>query len=144
MDRDVDGGTGENDPVTDEISATWFGPGSPGLQHRIALFVEVEGGSTTENKWEWVVFGTVTAPVISRATDIPGDTGSGWGQWSSADFNLNLDANAAADAWQDDDDAALTYTVRVQELREATHFRIDTRVDGGDWVKHTPAAIPEG
>ena len=45
---------------------------------------------------------------------------------------------------QDDDDAALTYTVRVQELREATHLRIDTRVDGGDWVKHTPAAIPEG
>ena len=98
VDRDVDGGVGEGDPVVDEISATWFGPGSPGLTHRIALYVEVEGGSTTENKWEWVVFGTVPSPpTFSRATDIPDDTGSGWGQWSFSAFNLNLDANAGAD-----------------------------------------------
>ena len=137
--RDVDGGTGENDPVTDEISATWSGPGSPGLQHRIALYVPVDA---TESTWEWVVFGTAPAqPAISRATAIPGDTGSDWGQWSSADFNLNLDANATG--WADDDSTD-TYALTVDDLRKATHLRVDTRVDGGKWVKHTPAAIPGG
>ena len=139
VDRDVDGGTGENDPVTDEISATWFGPGSPGLQHRIALYVPVDA---TESTWEWVVFGAAPAqPAITRATAIPGDTGSDWGQWSSADFNLNLDANATG--WADDDSTD-TYALTVDDLRKATHLRVDTRVDGDDWVKHTPATIPAG
>ena len=61
-----------------------------------------------------------------------------------AAFDLNVATNATEAEWQDDDDAALTYTMTVTQLRAATHLRIDTSVDGGDWVKHTPVAIPEG
>ena len=135
--RKPGGGVGA-DPVTDEISATWSGPGSPGLQHRIALYVPVDA---TESQWEWVVFGTAAQPAISRATDISSDTGSGWGQWSMGAFDLNLAANARD--WTDDDSDD-TYALTVSDLRKATHLRVDTRVDGGDWVKHTPAAVPEG
>ena len=137
VDRAVGGGTGD-DVVTDEISATWFGPGSPGLSHRIALYVPVDA---TESQWEWVVFGTPAQPAITRGTAIPGDTGPGWGQWSLAAHDLNLPANATT--WADDDSTD-TYTLSVTDLRKATHLRVDTSVDGGDWVKHTPAAIPEG
>ena len=45
VDRDVGGGTGA-DPVTDRIDATWSGPGSPGLEHRIALYARVEASSS--------------------------------------------------------------------------------------------------
>ena len=144
VDRSVGGGTGA-DPVTDEIEASWFGPGSPGLDHRIALYVQVEGSGPTESKWEWIVFGTAPVqPGITRATAIPGDTGANWGKWSMAEFDLNLPANAGTDNWFDDDDGDLAYSVTLANLRKATHLRVDTRVDGGDWVKHTPAEIPEG
>ena len=137
VDRDVGGGTGDA-VVTDEISATWSGPGSPGLTHRIALYVPVDA---TESQWEWVVFGTPAQPAITRATAIPGDTGSGWGKWSLAAHDFNLPANATT--WADDDSTD-TYTLTVSDLRKVTHLRVDTRVDGGDWVKHTPAAISGG
>ena len=94
VDRDIGGGVGDAD-VTDEITASWSGAGSPQLEHRIALYVQVETGSTTENRWEWVVAGTITEPVISRDTDPNTDSGADWGKWNSSDFDLNLPANAA-------------------------------------------------
>ena len=137
--REVGGGTG-TEVVTDEISASWSGPGSPGLSHRIALYVPVDA---TESQWEWVVFGTTPAqPAISRGTAIPGDTGpTKWGKWSLAAHDFNLPANATT--WADDDSTD-TYTLTVTDLRKVTHLRVDTSVNGEDWVKHTPAAVPEG
>ncbi len=142
VDRDIGGGVGGAD-VTDVITASWSGAGSPQLEHRIALYVQVETGSTTENRWEWVVAGTITAPTVSRDTDPETDSGSDWGKWNSSDFDLNLPANAATDGWVDDDAPALLYTVSQSNLTKASQLRVDTRVDnGGTWAKGTPAAIP--
>ena len=146
-DRDIGGGVGA-DPVTDEISATWFGPGSPQLEHRIALevFVEATRGGTTVNGWEWIVANdaTITANItIDRDTDPETDSGSDWAQWNMDDFDLNLPANITADGWVDDDAVGLVYTVTQANLRKARNLRVDTRVDdGGTWKKGTPAAIP--
>ena len=132
--------------TADTISATWAGAGSPQLEHRLALEVVVETtrGGTTVSGWEWVVFGTTPAqPAISRRTNPDTQSGSRWGHWSSAKFELNAADNAAADAWQDDDNAALTYTVTLTNLRNVRSFRVDTRVDnGGTWSKGTPVAVP--
>ena len=144
-DRDIGGGSG-GDPVTDEISASWSGAGSPQLETRIALYVQVETGSTTENRWEWVVRVGTTVPefTIERATDPDTDSGSDWGKWTLDDYDLNLPAAATADEWADDDAPALLYTVSQARLRAATHLRVDTRVDNtGKWAKGTPAAIPD-
>ncbi len=120
------------------LTTSWKGPGSPGLAHRISLYVKV---NSTTNESEWLVFPTdVTAPVISRATADTNRGTAGWGGWSSAAFNLNVAASLGAGTWTDDDGSA-TYTIDLDQLRAATHLRIDTRVDGGDWVKHTPVAI---
>ena len=147
VERDVGGGTGA-DPVTDEIEASWSGAGSPQLEQRLALevIVETTRGGTTVSGWEWIVFGTAPAqPVITRATNPDTDSGSDWGQWSSAAFDLNLPANAEADAWRDDDNEALTYSVTLTNLRNVRSFRVDTKVDdGGSWVKGTPVAVPSG
>ena len=143
-DRDIGGGVGA-DPVTDEISASWSGPGSPQLEQRIALevFVESTRGGTTVNGWEWIVAGTITAPTVTRDTDPETDSGEDWGQWNMGDFDLNLPANIAADGWVDDDNAGLVYTVTQANLRKARNLRVDTRVDNtGTWKKGTPAAIP--
>ena len=132
--------------MTDEISASWSGAGSPQLEHRIALYVQVETGTTTENRWEWVVRVGTTVPEFSieRATDPDTDSGSDWGKWTLDDYDLNLPAAATADEWADDDAPALLYTVSQARLRAATHLRVDTRVDdGGTWSKGTPAAIPD-
>ena len=144
-DRSIGGGVG-GAAVTDEISASWSGDGSPQLEHRIALYVQVETGSTTENRWEWVVRVGTTIPefTIERATDPDTDSGSDWGKWTLDDYDLNLPAAATDDEWADDDAPALLYTVSQARLRAATHLRVDTRVDdGGDWAKGTPAAIPD-
>ena len=130
------------------LTATWKLPGSPQLEHRIALYVQVEASSsgTTVSKKEWIVFGTngVTEPAITRSIT-PGAT---WGQWSSGAFDLNgegVTSTGGPDAWQDDDDANLLYTVTSASLKAASHLRIDTRVDdGGKWVKYTPVAILPG
>ena len=146
VDRDIGGGSG-GAVVTDEITASWSGAGSPQLETRIALYVQVETGSTTENRWEWVVApatGGVTEPAITRDTDPDTDSGSDWGKWNSADFDLNLPANIVDNGWVDDDAPALQYTVSQARLRAATHLRVDTRVDNtGRWVKGTPVAIPD-
>jgi len=145
-DRDIGGGSG-GDPVTNEISASWSGAGSPQLEHRIALYVKVETGSaSTENRWEWVVRvpAATNQFAVTRDTDPDTDSGADWGKWNLADFDLNLPANATADEWADDDAPALLYTVTQANLRGATHLRVDTRVDnGGTWAKGTPAAIPD-
>ena len=151
--RPVTGAAGTR-PVHN-LTATWSGKGSPGLEHRIALRVLVEASGPTGSKWEWVVFGTDPAqPAISRATRIPQDAGRGHGKWSMAAFDLNLEDNANGSAgtntgdnnnWVDDDDAALQYTVRIANLVKASHIRVDTRVTGtGSYEKGTPVEIPPG
>ena len=137
------------------LTATWSGKGSPGLEHRISLRVLVEDSGPTGTKWEWVVFVTDPAqPTITRATRIPEDAGTGHGKWSMAAFDINLEANANGaggsntaqnDNWADDDDADLVYTIRVDNLVKASHMRVDTRVTGptpGTWKKGTPVEIP--
>jgi hypothetical protein len=147
VDRKVKGGVGTA-VVGDTIEASWFGDGSPQLEHRIALEVVVETtrGGTTVSGWEWIVFGTITQPAITRDTDPDTDSGpTKWGKWNSAPFDLNLEDNEADNAWQDDDDITLLYEVTLVNLRNARSLRIDTRVDnGGTWTKHTPVAMPSG
>ena len=140
-DRDVTGDGTISDPELHNLTATWFGPGSPQLDHRIALYVKV---SATQNVWEWIVFpgADPAQPDIERATTLRDDAGAKWGQWSSEAYNLNADPNTTN--WVDDDTGA-SYTIGLDELKAASHLRIDTRVNGGDWVKGlTPAAIPSG
>jgi hypothetical protein len=146
VDRDVGGGVG-GALVTDEITASWSGAGSPQLEHRIALYVQVETGSaSTVNRWEWVVATDATIVgniTIDRGTDPETDSGSDWGKWNLNDFDLNLPDNSEADGWADDDAPALLYTVTQANLRKATQLRVDTKVDdGGTWSKGTAAAIP--
>ena len=117
------------------LTATWEGSGSPGLQHRVALRVDV---AATTGDWEWVVFGTETdgipdsQPGITRG-NTPGE--ADFGDWAMAGYNLS-----AAVTWPDDESTD-TYTLSVEKMRAATHLRVDTRVDGGDWVPGTPVAI---
>ena len=144
VERDIDVNAGARDEHN--LSAAWSGPGSPALEHRIALYVRVESSSsgTTVSGHEWVVFGAdPTEPAITRNIT-PGS--SAFGDWSSADFDINLASNAGTgDNWPDDDDATLVYEVTPASLKAATHLRIDTRVTGsGAWTKHTPVAIPGG
>ena len=46
-------------PEVHTLTATWSGPGSPGLAHRIALYVPV---NVTETEWEWLVFPETAPP----------------------------------------------------------------------------------
>ena len=135
------GGTGDA-AVTNNISASWSGKGSPRLQHRVALYVQVG----TENKWEWVVGTGFTGGAITRKDDPETDSGANWGQWNMGNFDLNLPANASAagtTTWTDDDTGA-TYTVSQANLKKASQLRVDTKVDSStSWKKGTPADIPD-
>ena len=135
---------GHADAEDDEIAATWFGKASPRLEHRVALRVKVG----TENNWEWIIFpGTPAQPQITRATDSDNRNHTGptnWGKWTMADFDLTAAENVTN--WTDDDNGD-PYSVTESNLRDASHIRIDTRVDNGTatnpgWKKGTPAAIP--
>ena len=123
------------------ITATWFGPGSPRLDHRIALHVKVDA---TNNLWEWVVFDADPAePAETRATTIPGDTGSNWGRWSWT-FDLGADANGTTgnpNSWPGDGPGNATYSLTGLE---ANMLRVDTRTSPtGSWkIDHGTAAIP--
>ena len=121
------------------ITATWFGPGSPQLEQRIALHVKVDA---TQNIWEWIVFDTdPPEPAETRATTIPDDTGANWGKWSWT-FNLGEDGNAST--WPDDGPGNATYDLSVADLEGANMLRVDTRTtDDGSWkTDHGTAAIP--
>ncbi len=141
----VTGRGSADDPEVHGLTATWDGAGSPQLQHRIALevFVEDAKDGSTVNKWEWVVFDGRTGdgghPVISRATDSSSDIAK-WGQWSSESFDINSTTNAAGD-WQDDDNAGLIYEITPANLKRARSLRVDTQVDGDEWVKHGSVTI---
>ncbi len=108
------------------ITASWSGPGSPALEHRIALNVQVDA---TTGVWEWVVFGRNAQPGITRNTT-PGN--EKFGQWSMGGYNLS---NGAGN-WTDDDSGD-TYALNLNQLRAVRALRVDTRVDGGKWVKGT-------
>lgn len=149
-DRDITVNAGDIDEH--EVTATWFGDGSPQLEHRIALLVRVEvPGGPTQGREEWIVFNgegvggttaTVAQPVIARRTNAATQIAN-WARWNTAAFDLNLSSNAGGD-WLDDDDPDLIYSVNVDNLRKASKLRVDTRVDGDDWVKHDPVAITPG
>ena len=137
------------------ITATWFGPGSPQLDHRIALYVNT---GATENVEEWVVFdGNVVAsdgslgaaiaqPDETRATTIPANTGPNWGRWSWT-FNLDVDGDSnpttsTSSRWPDDHTGS-SHTVTGPNLIGAMMLRVDTRVDDDDWtMTHNAATIP--
>ena len=120
--------------AADAIAASWSGPGSPGLAHRVALLVEVG----TENDLEWVV---VPSATITRNLD-PGN--ANYGKWSLGDVDLAGVTNTdAARLWLDDDTNSAYANLTSAKLRAATQLRVDTRVTGtGDWNKGTPADIP--
>ena len=119
--------------VTDSIAASWSGPGSPALTHRVALLVEVG----TENNLEWVVVPTDQTTITRILT--PGS--SSFGKWALA--RIGLEADVTATAWVDDDTDSPYTALDSDDLRAATHLRVDTRVTGaGAWNKGTPAAIP--
>ena len=112
------------------LTVTWEGDGSPGLQHRILLSVD----------GRWLVFGTpgLAAPAVTRATADSDRFTSGWGGWSSAAVDL---ASATDDAaWEDEDGRSAA--VARDDLVAVAHVRVDTRVTGaGAWTKGTPAAV---
>ena len=143
------------------LTATWEVDGSPQLQQRIALEVEIAAG-----RREWIVSpptggatlndnftasgvnGASDPSTLTRATTVPDDTGPNWGQWMLGDdpFDLNNTANAGL-TWHDDDTDVANpggTAITVEQLRGASRIRIDTKADGGDWVKGPPAAIPSG
>ena len=118
--------------AADVIAASWSGPGSPALTHRVALLVKVG----TENDLEWVV-------VPDASTTITRNLAAGnanYGKWELA----NIDLVAATPAtWVDDDNGSTYNGLDSDDLRAATQLRVDTRVTGtGDWNKGTPADIP--
>ena len=112
------------------LTVTWEGKGSPGLEHRILLSVD----------GRWLVFGDpgLTAPAVTRATAATNRGTAGWGGWSSAAVNL---AGATDDAaWLDEDGGSRA--VDLDDLVAVEHVRVDTRVIGaGAWKKGTPAAV---
>ena len=127
---------GNKDAADDEIGASWSGPGSPGLEHRVAVLIKVG----TENDSEWVVVPTEVATITRNLT--PGS--SSFGKWSLADIVLaGTGAITVTPADWPDDDNGDTYSFDLDDVRAATHLRVDTRVTGsGDWNKGAPAAIP--
>ncbi|MCY4645702.1 MAG: carboxypeptidase regulatory-like domain-containing protein, partial [Gammaproteobacteria bacterium] len=143
----VTGAGTADDPEVHSLTATWSGQGSPGLTHRIALYVPV---NATETTWEWLVFPAASPeqPDVERATAESDKGTTGWGKWSwpeqpadGVGFDINLPANTATGTWPDDDGVA-TYDITAPMLKAVTHVRVDTRVTGsGAWTKHTPAAI---
>ena len=111
------------------LTVTWEGDGSPGLEHRILLSVD----------GRWLVFGTpgLEAPDLTRATTDSDRFTFGWGRWSSAAVNL---ASATDDAvWVDED--GMSAAVARDDLVAVAHVRVDTRVTGAAWTKGTPAAV---
>ena len=154
----VDANTGV---LQHNLTATWKVDGSPQLEQRIALEVEIAEGrrewivsdATTSNNENFTASGangTSDPPTLTRATDSndPEQTGANWGQWMLGDepFDLNNTANAAF-IWHDDDTGVANpggSAITVEQLKGASRIRIDTKADGGDWVKGPPAAIPSG
>ena len=112
------------------LTVTWEGKGSPGLEHRILLSVD----------GRWLVFGDpgLAAPAITRATGATNRGTAGWGGWSSAAVNL---ASATDDAeWEDEDGGSRA--VDLEDVVAVEHVRVDTRVTGtGAWKKGTSAAV---
>ena len=130
--------------AADAIAASWSGPGSPGLEHRVALRVKVG----TQNDLEWVVVpdGVITAATLTRNLT-PG--GTDFGKWELGDIVFATDDIAitaitvTAAEWLDDDNGNSYANLDLGVLRVADQLRVDTRVTGtGDWKKGTPVAIP--
>lgn len=122
--------------ATDSIAASWSGPGSPGLAHRVAVLIKVG----TENDSEWVVVPGTVGGISTTPTRNLTPGSSSFGKWSLA--RIPLEATVTATEWLDDDNGD-TYSFDSDDLRAATHLRVDTRATGtGDWNKGTPAAIP--
>ncbi|MYN64204.1 MAG: hypothetical protein F4X11_04140 [Acidobacteria bacterium] len=116
--------------ATDSIAASWSGPGSPVLAHRVALLVKVG-----TNDMRWVVIPTASATITRNLT--PGS--SSFGKWSLARMDLVVDPAA----WVDDVTGGTYPDLDSDDLRAATHLRVDTRATGsGAWNNGAPAAIP--
>lgn len=122
--------------ATDSIAASWSGPGSPGLVHRVAVLIKVG----TENDSEWVVVPGTVGGVSTTPTRNLTPGSPSFGKWSLA--RIPLEAAVTATEWLDDDNGD-TYSFDSDDLRAATHLRVDTRVTGaGAWNKGAPTAIP--
>ncbi len=137
-----------NDTYDDDITVTWFGAGSPSLEHRIALFVPVKD-DPTQSDWEWVVFdsgnqtGDGDDTPISRQNLVLRDVSTqrtgpeNWGKWTwtfqlNDPLNVDGDAAAAADQvgeWYSDDGNTARYHLNMDQLTKATRVRVDTRVN---------------
>ena len=91
-------------------------------------------------RWNGSSFGADPAqPDITRNVT-PGS--SAFGTWSSAGFDINLEASAGTGAvWPDADRASSVYEITRDKLREVTQLRIDTRVDNGDWMAGSAVVI---
>ena len=122
----------------DCLLVTWYGPGSPQLEHRIALYVHTE-----EAGMQWVRFSDETGhvqPPVRRRTD-PADMGTTrWGQWYW-DFNLGHDSNDDPNCWIHD--LYPNITLRVPYMKGVKAVRVDTRVCGDEceWKRSDPAWI---
>ena len=132
------------------LTATWNGPASPELQHRVLVAIPVDG-VTRWYRLTTTAVGTAdlsAAPSGAVAATIWRNTSrssANYKQWSMTAFNLNQ-ALAAGDAGALVDDVTGVATgFTATQLRGATDLRIDTSVNGGaaatSWKMRATATI---
>jgi hypothetical protein len=122
----------------DVVKATWRATGSPGLEQRIVLFIQT-GATVNDREWAVIPSEGANNVTVGRNTTT---TGSTWGQWNIGSAGYNLAAEVGEDVtWPDDDDGS-NHDITTAKLKGATMLRVDSRADGGDWVKSDPKTIP--
>ena len=125
----------------DDLEATWTANGSPALAHRIALLVEVATGTQ-----QWLMVpadpaGGGSTGTITRNTTTRGST---WGRWT---WELDVTADFSGTPWQVVGlPTGTTVAVTQTMLERALMLRVESQVDGDDWVMQTqsPVSIPAG
>ena len=106
------------------LKATWKANGSPGLAHQFAMLVEV---ATGQQRWLRVPSDAATGTVTRNVTT----QGSTWGQWTWT----SVDITGYSTAWQIIGlPSGTTVTVTQAMLEKAVTVRVESQVDGSEWV----------
>ncbi|MCZ0933807.1 MAG: hypothetical protein OXJ54_01365 [Gemmatimonadetes bacterium] len=132
------------------LTATWNGPASPELQHRVLVAIPVDG-VTRWYRLTTTAVGTANlsaAPSGAVAATIwrnTSRTSANYKQWSMTAFNLNQALAAGDTGALVDDVTGVATGFTATQLRGATDLRIDTSVNGGaaatSWVTSATATI---
>ena len=121
------------------LTATWYSPASPQLQHRVLVAIPVNGVT----RWYRLATTAVStvdlsaAPSGAAAASIWRNTARGsssYKKWSMTAFNLNQALGATDTGALVDDITEVPTGFTALQLRGATRLRIDTSVNGATWV----------